>query len=63
MSSDEITEHPPIYGRLVRERGDVLAEVGEVAEQMLAQARDALDWSAVRRDAQEREERAFSAFG
>ncbi|MFF1520460.1 hypothetical protein [Streptomyces sp. NPDC058305] len=48
MSTAEISEHPPIYDRLVKERGDVLAETRKVAEQTQAQARQALDWSAVR---------------
>ncbi|MEV3898474.1 hypothetical protein [Streptomyces anulatus] len=63
MNTAEISEHPPIYGRLLRERGDVLAETREVAEQARAQARQALDWSTVRQSQREREERGFSAFG
>ncbi|MFJ9113566.1 hypothetical protein [Streptomyces sp. NPDC102283] len=63
MSTAEIPEHPPIYDRLVRERGDVPAETRKVAEQARAQARQALDWSTVRRSQREREERSFSAFG
>jgi hypothetical protein len=64
MSTAEITEHPPIYERLIRERGDVLAETREVAEQMQRQARQALDWSGARPSPWEsRENRAFSAFG
>ncbi|MDQ0791557.1 hypothetical protein [Streptomyces sp. B1I3] len=63
MSTAEISDHPPIYDRLVKERGDVLAETRKVAEQTQAQARQALDWSSVRRSHKEREERAFSAFG
>ncbi|MFD9404961.1 hypothetical protein ACFWA4_39865 [Streptomyces sp. NPDC060011] len=58
MSTAEISEHPPIYDRLVKERGDVLAETRNVAEQTQAQARQALDWSAVRHS-----QRTFSAFG
>ncbi|MGW0563313.1 hypothetical protein ACWDZ4_22575 [Streptomyces sp. NPDC003016] len=63
MNSAEISEDPPIYGQLVRERGDVLAETRKVAEQTRLQARQALDWSAVRDSQREREVRAFSAFG
>ena len=66
MNTGEIPEHPPIYGRLVKERGDVLTETRKVAEQMLRQAQQALDWSAVRpaqQQSAEREQRAFSAFG
>ncbi|ORT59124.1 hypothetical protein [Streptomyces sp. CB03238] len=62
MSTAGISEHPPIYDRLVRERGDVLAETRKAAEQAQAQAQRALDWSGLGR-AQERKERAFSAFG
>ncbi|MER7981352.1 hypothetical protein [Streptomyces sp. NPDC095817] len=43
MSSAEISDHPPIYDRLVKERGDVPAETRKVAEQTQAQARQALD--------------------
>lgn len=66
MNTGEIPEHPPIYGRLVKERGDVLAETRNVAEQTLRQARQALDWSGLQPSPQQsvgREERAFSAFG
>ncbi|GAA1504607.1 MULTISPECIES: DEAD/DEAH box helicase family protein [Streptomyces] len=59
----EISEHPPIYDRLVRERGDVLAETRAVAEQTQREARQALDWSSVRIAHRGREERSFSAFG
>ncbi|WP_328902823.1 hypothetical protein OHR86_25575 [Streptomyces sp. NBC_00441] len=63
MNAEDTSEHPPIYDRLVRERGDVLAEAREVAAQMRAQAKEALDWSELRRAERGREERAFSAFG
>lgn len=63
MSTASISDHPPIYSQLVRELGDVLADAREVAEQTHAQAREALDFAEVRRAHQEREERAFSAFG
>lgn len=63
MRSAEVSDHPPIYDRLVKERGDVLAETRKVAEQTRSQARQALDWSAVRHAQKEREEHAFSAFG
>lgn len=63
MSTGEIPEHPPIYDRLVRERGDVLAETRRVAEHTRAQVQQALDWSGLRHAQKEREERAFSAFG
>ncbi|MCZ4102564.1 hypothetical protein C8250_042450 [Streptomyces sp. So13.3] len=63
MSSAEISEHPPIYDGLVQELGDVLAETRQVAEQTRDQVRQALDWSTVRDAQEEREQRAFSAFG
>lgn len=63
MSTAEISDHPPIYDRLVKERGDVLAETRQVAEQTQAQARQALDWSDLRHVQKQREERSFSAFG
>ncbi|MFJ8871670.1 hypothetical protein ACIRD6_38800 [Streptomyces sp. NPDC102473] len=63
MSTAGISEHPPIYDRLVRERGDVLAETRKVAEEARAQAQQALDWSRLRQAQKERAERAFSAFG
>lgn len=63
MNAEETDEHPPIYDRLVRERGDVLAETRDIAAQMRAQAKEALDWSGLRRAEREREERTFSAFG
>ncbi|MFD7781265.1 hypothetical protein [Streptomyces sp. NPDC059753] len=63
MSPAEISEHPPIYERLVRERGDVLTETRKVAEQTQRQARQELDWSNLLVAQKEREERAFSAFG
>lgn len=56
------TSHPPIYQRLVRERGDVLTETRTVAEQTQHEARQALDWSEVRRAQRNREEGSFSAF-
>ncbi|MER8193581.1 hypothetical protein ABTY00_06445 [Streptomyces microflavus] len=62
MSTAERPGHTPIYDRLVRERGDVLAEIRKVAEETRAQARQALDWSTVRQSQKWREERAFSAF-
>ncbi|GAA2446441.1 hypothetical protein [Streptomyces macrosporus] len=37
-------DHPPIYGSLVEERGDVLAETREVAERIQRETREALDW-------------------
>ncbi|MFC7983644.1 hypothetical protein [Streptomyces sp. NPDC057336] len=66
MNAGEISEHPPIYDRMVKERGDVLAETRNVAEQTERQARKALDWSGLRPTQQqstEREDRTFSAFG
>ncbi|MGW6215132.1 hypothetical protein [Streptomyces sp. NPDC055109] len=63
MSTSEISQHPPIYDRLVQERGDILAEVRKTAEQTQAQARQALDWSGVRQTEQERAARSFSPFG
>ncbi|MFE9534680.1 hypothetical protein [Streptomyces sp. NPDC006691] len=61
MNPSQIS-HPPIYERLVRERGDVLAETRTVAEQTQHEARQALDWSGVRR-AHMRDEDSYSAFG
>lgn len=63
MSNAEIPEQPPIYRGLVKERGDVLVEAREVAEQAERQARQALDWSDIRFSRQQREEQAFSPFG
>lgn len=63
MSTAPRSDHPPIYGQLVRELGDVLAESREVAEQTHARAREALDFDEVRRAHHDRQERAFSAFG
>jgi hypothetical protein len=66
MNAGEISEHPPIYDRLVKERGDVLAETRRVAEQAQLHAQQALDWSGLRPSPQqnvEQGERAFSAFG
>ncbi|MEW1569504.1 hypothetical protein AB0454_42015 [Streptomyces sp. NPDC093509] len=63
MSTAEIPEHPPIYDRMVKERGDVPAETRKAAEQAQAQARQALDWSTVRRSHQERQARSYSAPG
>ncbi|MFJ9406825.1 hypothetical protein [Streptomyces sp. NPDC101393] len=48
MSTAGIYEHPPIYERLVKERGDVLAETREVAAQMEHRTRQALDWNSLR---------------
>lgn len=63
MSNAEVTEHPPIYGRLIEERGDVLAATREAAQQVQHQAATALDWSDVRRAQQGREARGFPALG
>lgn len=63
MSTSPIADHPPIYGQLVRELGDVVAESRRVAAQTQAQARAALDFGDVRRASKDRVERAFSAFG
>ncbi|MFJ3582904.1 hypothetical protein ACIPPS_11855 [Streptomyces sp. NPDC090127] len=66
MNVGEIREHPPIYDRLVEERGDVLAEARHAAELARHQSEQALDWSSLRPSAQQsgqREGRAFSAFG
>ncbi|GAA2392405.1 hypothetical protein GCM10010420_16190 [Streptomyces glaucosporus] len=38
------TDHPPIYGSLVEELGDVLAETREVAERIQRETSEALDW-------------------
>ncbi|HBF83297.1 MAG TPA: hypothetical protein DD420_26275 [Streptomyces sp.] len=64
MSTGEIREDPPIYGRLVQERGDVLSETRNAAERALRQASEALDWSSTRPLRHRVEEPgAFSAFG
>ncbi|MFZ3491774.1 hypothetical protein ACODT5_00785 [Streptomyces sp. 5.8] len=66
MNAGEIPEHPPIYDRLVKERGDVLAETRNAAEQAQLQARQALDWSGLRPSPErsvEQTGRAFSDFG
>ena len=63
MSTAQISEHPPIYGQLINERGDVVAEARKAAEQTQAQARDALDFGGMGRGYGSREARAFSAFG
>lgn len=65
MSPVEIPD-PPIYERLVRERGDVLTASREVAEQTQRRARQVLDvaHSPSPGPGPERgESRAFSAFG
>lgn len=63
MSTAPEPDHPPIYGQLVRERGDVVAETRQAAEQTRAQLKAALDFSGVRHAHRDREGRAFSAFG
>lgn len=64
MTTAEAQEHPPIYQRLIREHGDVVAEARAVAEQTQRQARRALDWSSVGSPrAESGSERPFSAFG
>lgn len=63
MSTEAIADHPPIYGQLVQELGDVLAESRKAAEQTHEAAREALDFDNVRRAHKDRQERAFSAFG
>ncbi|MFD5554188.1 MULTISPECIES: hypothetical protein [unclassified Streptomyces] len=63
MNTAETSGHPPIYERLVQERGDVLLETRKAAEEAQRTARQALDWSGLRRSQAEREERAFSPFG
>ncbi|MDF9810785.1 hypothetical protein [Streptomyces sp. SPB162] len=63
MSTAEITEHPPIYGRLIEERGDAPAEAREAAQQVQRQAAVDLDWSDVRLSQQKKEAHGFSAFG
>jgi hypothetical protein len=63
MSTAPKSEHPPIYDQLVSELGDVVAETRQAAEQTQAQLKTALDFSGIRRAHQDREERAFSAFG
>lgn len=64
MSNQAISEHAPIYELLVRERGDALAESRKAAEQTHLRARQTLNWSGLdAAAAEERKERAFSAFG
>ncbi|MDF9868740.1 hypothetical protein OKW18_000878 [Streptomyces pratensis] len=63
MSTD-ISEHPPIYSRLVEERGDILSETRDAAEQVLRQAREAVDWNRARPvQPQSGKPAPFSAFG
>ncbi|QMV20554.1 hypothetical protein GQS52_00605 [Streptomyces sp. SCUT-3] len=40
--------HPPIYSRLIHERGDVVAEVRSVAEHLHREVARAMDWSGLR---------------
>jgi hypothetical protein len=49
MSTAPTSDHPTIYGQLVRELGDVVADTRKVAEQTQAQVQEALDFRAVRR--------------
>lgn len=63
MSTAQISEYPPIYGQLVHERGDVVAEARKAAEQTQAKAQVALDFGGMGRGYGGREARAFSAFG
>ncbi|MDJ0463980.1 hypothetical protein [Streptomyces sp. H27-C3] len=64
MSTAEISEHPPIYDRLIQERGDVPAETREAAEQAKHRMQQALDWSSVHPAMRESGDgRTFSAFG
>ncbi|MEU3459219.1 hypothetical protein ABZ721_04585 [Streptomyces sp. NPDC006733] len=63
MSTAETTEHPPIYGRLIEERGDAPKAAREAAQDVQRQAAVALDWSDVRLAQQKKEAHAFSAFG
>lgn len=62
MSNSDTAAHPPIYERLVRERGDVLAEARQAAQQAQRRADEALDWSELRVAQRKREEGFFSAF-
>ncbi|UGY93389.1 hypothetical protein [Streptomyces gobiensis] len=39
------TEHPPIYGELVDEFGDVPADVRATAERVVREAREAVAWA------------------
>lgn len=39
------TGHPPIYRKLVRERGDVVAQVRATAESTRREAAVALEWN------------------
>ncbi|MER5890477.1 hypothetical protein ABT160_42180 [Streptomyces sp. NPDC001941] len=50
----------PIYESLVHERGDALAETRRAAEQTHTEAREALDWSAVRNTEREPDSRTPS---
>lgn len=62
MSNSEAGAHPPIYERLVRERGDVPAAARQAAQQVQRRAHEALDWSDLRVPQRKREEGFFSAF-
>lgn len=63
MSTGPIGELAPIYSQLVMELGDVVADTRKVAEQVQAQAREALDFRGARRVRRAGEAGAFSAFG
>lgn len=56
MSIAPRSDHPPIYGQLVRELGDVVSDTQKLAEKTEAQAREALNFSAVHRALTERED-------
>ncbi|MCZ4119968.1 hypothetical protein [Streptomyces sp. H39-S7] len=62
MSNSETAGHPPIYERLIHERGDAPAEARQAAQQVQRRANEALDWSDLRASQKKREEGFFSAF-
>ncbi|MFJ6749361.1 MULTISPECIES: hypothetical protein [unclassified Streptomyces] len=45
----EERDQPPIYGSLVEEFGDVVAEARKTAEKIHGEADDLLDWTSIRR--------------
>lgn len=61
MSTSPAADHPPIYGQLVRELGDALADTRKAAEETHARAREALDFRGIRASTGANADR-FSAF-
>jgi hypothetical protein len=50
----EERDEAPIYGSLVEEFGDVVAEARETAEKIQGEADDLLDWTSIRRSPEAR---------